>query len=196
MSYNNADLAQAFPVSLRDAALRVASALPQPSWNTETFSVRVAGEAVLIPYRIYHDPALVDLARLTPLQVELLDCLLTRHHSGFVREKHLMKILCFNHEWIPPFVVQLVGEYVIEILHVIRKNLHNLDPQLYRRFLTGNPAFFTLVKQRVTSYWDCYHRWVSVRPRPCCSFLKTLVTAVEAQSTISELQITTRTIWN
>ena len=157
-SYNNSDLAQAFPASVRADALHVASTLPQHSWNTKSFSVRVGTETVFIPYRIYHDPALIDPIRLTPLQIELLDCLLTRHHSGFVREKHLKKIVCANHEWTPPFVVQLIGEYVIEILRVIRTNVQNLDPQLYRRFLTSNPAFFSLTKQRVASYWDCYHR--------------------------------------
>jgi hypothetical protein len=158
MSDNNSDLALAFPASVRDDALQVASTLPQPSLKTEPFSVRVGGETVLIPYRIYHDPALINPERLTPLQVELLDCLLTRHHSGFVREKHLTNIICSNREWIPAFVVQLVGEYVIEILDSIRKNLDNLDLQLYRGFLTNNPLFLGLTKQRVFSYWDCYHR--------------------------------------
>jgi hypothetical protein len=37
-------------------------------------------------------------------------------------------------------------------------NLDNLDPQLYRRFLTNNPHFLALTKQRVVSYWACYHR--------------------------------------
>jgi hypothetical protein len=159
MSYTNSDLAQAFPTTIRHDALQVASALPQPSLTTNTFSVRVAGELVLIPYRIYHDPALIDPAWFSPLQLEVLDCLLTRHHSGFVREEHLVKIICSNHEWIPPFVVQLAAEYVLEILRVIRGNVHNLDPQLCRSFLMGNPAFLAITKQRITSYWNCYHRW-------------------------------------
>jgi len=160
MNYNNSDLANAFPPSLRDDALKAISILPQPSWNTGAFSVSVSGETVSIPYRVYHDPALIDPSRLTSVQIELVDCLLTRHHSGFIREKHLASILCANHEWVPPFLVQLVGEYVIEILHLVRRNLHHLDPQLYRAFLRGNPSFFALTKQRVISYWDCYHRSV------------------------------------
>ena len=38
------------------------------------------------------------------------------------------------------FVVQLVGEYVIEILHVIANNIQNLDTKLYREFLVANRA--------------------------------------------------------
>jgi len=37
-------------------------------------------------------------------------------------------------------------------------NSGNLDTRLYRRFLKDNPAFFAITKQRVISYWDCYHR--------------------------------------
>jgi hypothetical protein len=159
MRYGNSDLAQAFPKTIRDDALQVALALPQPSLNTNAFSVRIGGEPVLIPYRICHDPALIDPARFSPLQVEVLDCLLTRHHSGFVREEHLVKIICSNHEWIPPFVVQLAAEYVLEILRVLRSNVPNLDPQLYRSFLMGNPTFLAITKQRIASYWNCYYRW-------------------------------------
>jgi hypothetical protein len=158
MSYDNSDLVRAFPAAVQDDVLRVVASLPQLSSNTEPFRVSVEGEGVFIPYRVYLDLAMIDRARLTPLQDELLDCLLTRHHSGFVREKHLRNIVSSNQVWIPPFVVQLVGEYVIEILDAIRDNLHNLNPQLYRRFLLDNPMFVALTKQRVASYWNCYHR--------------------------------------
>src|SRR5271163_3658536 len=115
MNDTNSDLAKAFPAYLRDDALEVVSVLPQPASNTGTFSVCVGGETISIPYRIYHDPVLVDATNLTARQRELLDCLMTRHHNGFIRERHLAGILCAHDEWIPPFVVQLVGEYVIEI---------------------------------------------------------------------------------
>jgi hypothetical protein len=61
--------------------------------------VNIGPEAVGIPYRIYHDPALIHSERLTRTQSELLSCLLTRHHSGFVREENLQMILDSNHEW-------------------------------------------------------------------------------------------------
>src|SRR5690349_17383988 len=103
MTDDNAALALAFPVSVRDDARQMASTLPDSSFKTEPFSVHVGGETILIPYRIYHDPTLINPALLTPSQVELLDCLLTRHHSGFVRERYLKKIVGLNHEWVPPF---------------------------------------------------------------------------------------------
>lgn len=69
----------------------------------------------------------------------------------------MIRILRRNDEWIPPFVIQLAGEYVIEILYAIRDALQDLDSDLYRAFLMANPSFFTLTKQRVISYWSCYH---------------------------------------
>lgn len=155
---NNSDLAKAFPSSVRNDALEAVSVLPQLTLSTETFPAFVSGERVSIPYRIYHDPGLINPTSLSARQAELVDCLLTRHHNGFIREEHLAKIVRANNEWIPPFVIQLVGEYVVEILQVVSRNLDHLDPQLYQRFLQTNPALFVLTKHRVISYWDCYYR--------------------------------------
>lgn len=101
----------------------------QPSWSTETFSVYLSGEPLSIPYRIYHDPALIELTWLTARQLELLDCLLTRHHNGFIRERHLAGIeygtsveIIYgavpdnsNYEWVP-------GSYESVVLDVDREN--------------------------------------------------------------------------
>lgn len=158
MSSVNLDLVKAFPVALRDDALKLVSELPEPPHTAYSFSVEVGQDTVWIPYRIYHDPAEIDSTSLSRIQSELLACLLTRHHSGFVRAKHVPEILDSSHEWVPPFVVQLVGEYVIEIISSIRDSLDRLDAQAYREFLGRNSAFYETIKKRVQSYWDCYHR--------------------------------------
>lgn len=158
MSFTNSDLIIAFPKVLRDDALKVISALPEDSLTAKSFSVEIGEETLWIPYRIYHDPADIDFDCLTQTQSEILACLLTRHHNGFVREQYLSSILDCNYEWMPPFIVQLVGEYVIEIVCSIRDSVHRLDPELYRRFLIHNPAFYGTTKRRVQSYWNCYHR--------------------------------------
>jgi len=92
------------------------------------------------------------------LQEQLLACLLTRHHDGLIREKHLTRIIAVNATWVPPFVVQLLGEYVIEIIRIIENNLGVLDKSLYGGFLRLNPDFWALTRSRVVSYWDCYYR--------------------------------------
>ena len=158
MSDSNLDLVNAFPAGLRDDAMKVVSALPNPSHWAHSFSVKIGEETVWIPYRIYHDPAQIDSADLSRNQRNLLACLLTRHHSGFTRAENLTKILDSNQNWVPPFIVQLLGEYVIEIQCAIRDNLDLLDAQTYREFLVRNPAFYRKTKERVQSYWNCYYR--------------------------------------
>ena len=154
----NSNLVEAFPLRVREDAVACISALPVASPTSNSFSVNIGADTVTIPYRIYPDPESIHSENLTRTQSELLSCLLTRHHSGFIREQNLKMIVDSRHEWVPPFVVQLVGEYVVEIVIAIRDNLDLLDPAIYRSFLVQNPAFYALTKQRIFSYWDCYHR--------------------------------------
>jgi hypothetical protein len=77
--------------------------------------------------------------------------------ASFAR-KRLTRIIASNRIWTPPFVVQLVGEYVAEIIRVVHQNLGNLDASLYRQFLRANPQFLAITEQRVISYWNCYYR--------------------------------------
>jgi hypothetical protein len=157
MSSANLTLVEAFPSAARADALAVISVLPEVSTTSPPFSVSVGSETLAIPCRIYHDPSLIHATDLTETQARMLSCLLTRHHDGFVREEHLRKILESKDVWIPPFVVQLVGEYVVETINEIRDGLNRLDPALYGSFLRQNRAFYQLTKQRVLSYWNCYY---------------------------------------
>src|ERR1700744_6084856 len=100
MKFKNADFVLAFPASVRDDALRVASIVALSSLDTKTFSVHVGCEKVLIPYRVNLDSDLLNPTQFTPLQVNLFNCLLTRHNSVFIREKHLKNVIRSNHEWI------------------------------------------------------------------------------------------------
>jgi hypothetical protein len=155
----NAGLVAAFPASLREHVLAALETFPEPEHpSAEGFSVKVAGEMITIPYRLYHSPSQIKTEHLADLEKEIVDCLLTRHHDGFVRQHHLERIIRSGNPWVPPFVVQLVGEYAIEIIDVIHEHLNLLDRPLYREFLQANPEFFTQTTQRVESYWDRYHR--------------------------------------
>jgi hypothetical protein len=159
----NTGLAAAFPVSLHEHALAALETFPQPEHPAaDGFSVKVAGELVTLPYRLYHSPGQIKTDHLAGLEKEIVDCLLTRHHDGFIRQQRLQRIIRSGNQWVPPFVVQLLGEYAIEIIGVIHEHLNSLDRPLYREFLQSNPEFFTQTAQHVESYWDRYHR---VHPR-------------------------------
>lgn len=87
-----------------------------------------------------------------------MNCLLTRHHNGFVRQESLIKIIKFDEYWITPYIFQLLGEHVVEILFTIHDNL---DEQLlynFVRFVNENSRFFKTTKSRITSCWSCYYR--------------------------------------
>ncbi len=149
MSDANLDLVSAFPAELRDDALKVVSALPKPPHTAHSFSVEIGEDTVMISYRIYHDPAQIDSSSLSRTQCELLGCLLTRHHSGFVRAENLTKILGTNHEWVPPFILQLVGEYVVEIICSIRDGLDRLNPLRCR---------IRAIQDDSSVSWHAFHR--------------------------------------
>ena len=156
---DNLLLLHAFPTSLRNEAQPAVSVLPTNPYGAGNFTVRIDDEAVLIPYRVYHDTALIHTDKLTAVQKLMIDCILTRHRDGFVRQKYLCRIVESNYAWVPPFVIQLLGEYVVEILRVIEANLGNPDKSLYVQFLRANLDFLALTEERVISYWDCYYRF-------------------------------------
>jgi hypothetical protein len=155
-------LRAAFPSSIAtdvDAALRVVPTAKAAPSDVDIGPVRLAGEELHIPSRIYFPvPSAKDVDELSETSRTVLSCIYTRHHDGHVREKHVRAILASPLDWVPPFVVQLVGEYVIEIQYVIESNVACMQQQSYVRFLAENPSFIELTRQRTISYWNCYFR--------------------------------------
>ena len=100
---DNTDLTNAFPASLGEDALKAVSVLGKPQiQHWAFFSVTIGREKLSIPIRIYHYPSQIDASGLSERPTRILDCLLTRHHDGHVRQKHLLKILDSEDEWAPP----------------------------------------------------------------------------------------------
>lgn len=167
MADTDGAMVSAFPSRLADDVRAVMAVMPAARYRPMSpFSVDVGGEAVAIPYRIHHDepPAHAE-STLTTTQGLILHCLYSRHGDGLVRQRHLEQIIASSHVWVAPFVVQLVGEYVLEILEAVHGGLPELDtPQstyrlLYGAFIARNPSFCARTERRVVSYWSCYYRW-------------------------------------
>ena len=60
-----------------------------------------------------------------------------------------------------PYVVRLLGEYVVEISTLILERLtaqSSFTWPAYREFVRANSAFMALTEQRAVSYWGCYYR--------------------------------------
>jgi hypothetical protein len=162
------ELANAFPLEIRPDVLVAISALSENRFSArwQPFSLHFGHELLALPRRIYYVPPDLQRLRLNALQTEILDCLFTRHHDGFVRQTCLERIIRSQNAWIPTFVVPLVGEYVVEILQVIHENLTRLNISVYAKFLDSNPEFLDLIEQRVLSYWDCYYRSIKKQEYP------------------------------
>ncbi|HEY2823400.1 MAG TPA: hypothetical protein VGJ06_20315 [Candidatus Acidoferrum sp.] len=154
------ELAGAFPLAIRQDALAVTSSLSENRFSSRwrPFSLHLGDEILALPQRIYYDPPRFQTLRFNALQREILNCLFTRHHDGFVRQKHLVRIIRSPNPWIPCFVIPLIGEYVVQILEIIRENLGYLDKSIYAGFVHTNPDFISLTEKRVISYWNCYYR--------------------------------------
>lgn len=162
-----ADFEEAFPRRLH-ADLRAAlKVLPPAEFPpASSFRVLLSDEVVRIPYRIYSPEPSADAEKaLPPIQRAVLDCLYTRHHDGWVRQRRLERVIGLVEPWVAPFVVQLVGEYVEEIILAIEQSLlpgldtpGSLADSVYGGFASENPQFVALTGQRATSYWACYYR--------------------------------------
>ena len=121
--------------------------------------VSMEGERLNIPYRIYSpEPGAESIGALGDTPRLILSCLYTRHDDGVVREKYLSPLLASTSVWVPPFVIQLVAEYVVEIIELIVSQLNSVDSDLYSQFAGQNPEFLNLARQRIVSYWQCYYR--------------------------------------
>jgi len=156
----NLPLVRAFPTEIEGDVRAALACLPcdPHSLRIGSYTVNVRGETLSIPYRVYHDISKIRLRALSQFQVEIVNCILSRHRDGFVRQRSLEQILGSKHTWVPAFVIQLAGEYVVEILELIDRNLDSFDSQTYSEFVTYNPQFVELTAQRIESYWDCYYR--------------------------------------
>lgn len=153
---------RAFPSELATTAQTVALTLSR--WqlhppSTNTFHVKLNGETLDIPYRVYYDKGqlLKCISSDDPERLVAL-CLGTRHFDGYIREKCVIELLARDEYWAIPFVVQLLGEYVVEIVLLIEKGLPGIDSEKYAKFLRENPKYFETIGRRATSYWDVYYR--------------------------------------
>ncbi|OQQ20624.1 hypothetical protein B0675_24690 [Streptomyces sp. M41(2017)] len=187
LSDSSNPLTTAFPSELASDAEAVLAVMPASRLQPHaSFSVVVADQHVYIPGRLYHDEPPTDaVASLSSRQRQLLHCLYSRHCDGVVRQRHLEKIVASTDPWVVPFVVQLVGEYVVEILVVICDELRDLATPgtrghlAYGQFIVNNPAFFARTQRRVVSYWSCYYRgtYAIFRGYPGCTLLDLLRSA-------------------
>ena len=179
-SADAARIRAAFPSRFASDIDRVLAGTPDaehPTSASDIGAVAVDGETIAIPTRIYSPPpAEADLARLTATQRLLLGCAYTRHHDGHLREASVRQIIGSDASFVTPFVIQLLGEYVLEIVEFIHEQRGWIEAAVTRGFVQANPTFLALTRQRAMSYWDCYfrHRWPKRAAYPAIRVLDAL----------------------
>jgi hypothetical protein len=122
-------------------------------------NLRLENETLTIPYRFYFDEPNPELEKaLTDKQKDILNCIYLRHHNGYLREKRLNLLSKNSEKWMIPFIVQLIGEYIYELLPIIDKKINENTLNLYNEFKDENPKYWQQIESRVISYWNVYYR--------------------------------------
>jgi hypothetical protein len=171
-------LRKAFPQALEetvDAVLSVIPAGDYPPSNNDIGPVTIRGEKLYIPYRIY-SPEPSSPPACTNEMETLKACIYTRHYSGLVREKYLGQVVQSREIWVMSYIIQLAGEYVVEIVQNLVANAETLRHDALLQFADENPHFVDLVQQRIISYWSCYYRYrfPNFKDYPGFQFMKTI----------------------
>ena len=126
----------------------------------DSFEVQIDNEKLVIPYRIYcEENNIKKLTKLTPMQQAIGFCFFSRHCDGYVRERCIRQVLKVNEKFVIPFILQLLGEYVIEIIVCIYDARESIDKHHLNSFIKENPKYYQRIHQRVYSYWNCYYRF-------------------------------------
>lgn len=153
-------LAEAFPIEHRPAASRaaeiVARGLAPRQW-TERFSVCTMGQTVSIPGRL-HFTSRKLLVSEDDDAWPFVRALQTRSNDGYGRQRAARELLTDLQPWGAPFIIALLGEYIVEILDDVSEALTPEVEQILAAFIIDNQAFWATIRRRVTSYWNAYYR--------------------------------------
>ncbi|WP_314103367.1 hypothetical protein [uncultured Stenotrophomonas sp.] len=127
--------------------------------SPDDVQVLVQGMPIRFPYRVYYAREdLRDACGVPGVTGRIALCLGTRHNDGYVREECMRALLLADEPWVVPFVLQLLGEYVLEIVTCIDSALSEQPPARYVSFAQENPLYMQRLGQQATSYWNEYYR--------------------------------------
>ncbi|MRV70190.1 hypothetical protein GJ700_00450 [Duganella sp. FT92W] len=150
------------PARLRPVARDVLSLVRKGEMHPprHAFKVSVDHETLQIPYRLYYSPELLRRKLIDAQGIDQLvfACLGTRHYDGYLRQECLSYLLGSEAYWLTPYIVQLAGEYVVEIADDVAHGIMSRDTSLLAAFAEENPGYLATLDRRITSYWTCYHR--------------------------------------
>ncbi len=157
---NGEMLAEAFSLEYRLEAVsagNAAACLLTPRQWTERFVFNVEGQRVLIPARLHFASERLPLSNSDEAWL-FGRALQTRSNDGFERQRAALDLLTDLRPWAAPFIVALIGEYIIEILDDISAALTPENAYILAAFIVENEGYWDTTKRRVASYWNAYYR--------------------------------------
>ena len=152
----------AFPRLLEHTVRAVSAVVSRGQSHTphpQAYYVKLRGETLQIPVRTYYDAtALREGCARSGAEGTVARCLGTRHDDGFMREQCVIGLLESDQYWTAPFLIHLLGEYVVEVIAPIERMLQEGVPPAFREFVAENPSYMVTLEKRAISYWSCYYR--------------------------------------
>ena len=151
---------RAFPSGMtslvNEAALEL-SPFVDDTYRQRSEAVDVTGQMIAIPRRLHFVGLSGTTDRLSNLN-PASRCLITRATDGRLRHQAVRSVIEHQSAWVAPYVLMLLGEYVIEIVEEIRDSLPVLDQLVYANLVRENRQAVQTLRARATSYWAAYHR--------------------------------------
>jgi hypothetical protein len=151
---------RAFPfgmAALADDAASELSSFIDDTYRQRSEAIDVTGQMIAIPQRLHFVGLSASSDRLGNLN-PASRCLVTRATDGHLRQQAARSIIDHQSAWVAPFVLMLLGEYVIEIVEDVRDALPILDQSVYANLIRENRQTVQKLRARATSYWDAYYR--------------------------------------
>jgi len=151
---------RAFPFGMASLASEAAwelSSFVDDTYRQRSEAIDVKGQMVAIPRRLHLIGMSADTDGLSNLNLASR-CLITRATDGRLRQQAVRSIIEHQSAWVAPFVLMLLGEYVIEIVEDVRNALPVLDQSVYANLVRENRQTVQKLRARATSYWDAYYR--------------------------------------
>ena len=164
-------IVQSFPREIGDSVMSLLGKL-----NLETehqticseVAVVLRNETIIFPYRVYYKIPNVSFvykeeknhflkSPKDTIETDILNCICSRHHNGFIRQKAIQNLISSTNFWVTPYLVRIMGEYVVQILNDINDGFNSMDKENLKQFIQQNPVFYAKTKARILSYWSCYY---------------------------------------
>lgn len=166
LTENNLDtLIKSFPIELKEDVEIVVEFLNSKKLRIHTYlekEIFINIETIYIPGRIYTAENLkINEIILSEKQQTILNCLYLTHNDGYLRQQKLELLKDKYDDFVIPYKMKILGEYVIEIITDLEKHINEKSIKNFIKFINENPNYWRLTKSRIVSYWGEYYRHTS-----------------------------------